>query len=187
MNEWKMNPLKIKRVCSELDIEFEEFEEGNLNKTWKNRDVFIDISAAADLEIVFARALKELPRRILMVIPEWRERKFFDVHSGIDAEDFYSVSHDADVFLVDQGPAGFRLWDCWMGYYSLKDLKNGWVKDLMSGTEGEVLRFHGPEEEHEPDSVPAHDGFAHSSAYCPCNQRMFENVPSVRGALHTWQ
>ena len=79
-----------------------------------------------------------------------------------------------------------------MGYYSLKDLKklardSGRVQDLMSGTEGEVLRFHGPEEEHEPDSVPAHDGFAHSSAYCPCNQRMFENVPSVRGALHTWQ
>ena len=49
-----------------------------------------------------------------------------------------------------------------MGYYSLKDLKklardSGWVKDLMIGTEGEVLRFHGPEEEHEPDSVPAHD------------------------------
>jgi len=60
-------------VCSELDIEFEEFEEGDLNKTWKNRDVFIDISAAADLETVFAKALKELlPRRILMVIPEWR-------------------------------------------------------------------------------------------------------------------
>jgi len=50
-----------------------------------------------------------------------------------------------------------------------------------------LLRFHGPEEEHEPDSVPAHDGFAHSSAQCPCNQRMFENVPSVRGALHAWQ
>jgi hypothetical protein len=156
-------------VCSELDIEFEEFEEGDLNKSWKNRDVLIDISAAADLEIVFSKALKELPRRILMVITEWRERKFFDVHSAIDAEDFYSVSHDADAFLVDQDPAGFRLWDCWMGYYSLKNLKklardSGWVKDLMSGTEGELLRFHGREEEHELDSVPAHDGFAHSSA-----------------------
>jgi len=86
--EWKMNPLEIKRVCSELDIEFEEFEEGDLNKSWKNRDVLIDISAAADLEIVFSKALKELPRRILMVITEWRERKFFDVHSAIDAEDF---------------------------------------------------------------------------------------------------
>ena len=120
-----------------------------------------------------------------MVIPEWRERKFFDVHSAIDAEDFYSVSHDADAFLVDQDPAGFRLWDC----QDLKKLArdSGWVKVLMSGTEGEVLRFHGPEEEHEPDSVPAHDGFAHSSAQCPCNQRMFENVPSVRGALHAWQ
>jgi hypothetical protein len=27
-----------------------------------------------------------------------------------------------------------------------------------------LLRFHGPEEEHDPDSVSAHDGFAHSSA-----------------------
>ena len=71
---------------------------------------------------MFANALKELPRRIVMVIPEWRERKFFDVHCAIDAEDFYSVSHDADAFIVDQDPAVFRLWDCWMGYYSWKDL-----------------------------------------------------------------
>jgi hypothetical protein len=34
-----MKPLEIKQVCSELEIEFEEFEERDLNKTWKNRDV----------------------------------------------------------------------------------------------------------------------------------------------------
>jgi hypothetical protein len=78
-----------------------------------------------------------------MVIPEWKKPKFFDIHTGIDA-DFISVSHDYDAFLVGDGPAGFRIWDYWVGCYTLRDLPevardSGWIKDLMSGTEGEVL------------------------------------------------
>jgi len=94
------------------------------------------------------------------VIPEWKERKFFDIHSAIHA-DFISVSHDADAFIAGDDPAGFRIWNCWVGCYTLKDLRkaardSGWIKALMSGTEGEVLRLDAPEEEHAGDSAPAH-------------------------------
>ena len=42
--------------------------------------IFVDIGKAADLEVIFAKALKELPRRLLIVIPEWKERTFYDLH-----------------------------------------------------------------------------------------------------------
>jgi hypothetical protein len=57
------------RITAELDLEFGNFTKGNLNNPWKNRDFFVDISDAADLEIIFAKALKEQPKRILIVIP----------------------------------------------------------------------------------------------------------------------
>jgi hypothetical protein len=54
------------------------------------------------------------------------------------------------------------LWNCWAGVYCFKDLKKvardaGWVKDLLTGTEGEVLQFHGSEE-HDVGSVPVRFG-----------------------------
>jgi len=111
--------------------------------------------------MIFAKALKEKPKRILIVIPEWKERKFFDIHSAIHA-DFISVSHDADAFIAEDDPAGFRIWNCWVGCYTLKDLRkaardSGWIKALMSGTEGEVLRLDAPEEEE------------HAGGFCPCS------------------
>ena len=65
----------------------------------EEQQVFVDTSDAADLEMSSAKALKEQPKRVLMVIPEWKERNFFDIHSATHA-DFISVSHDADAFLV---------------------------------------------------------------------------------------
>ena len=65
----------------------------------EEQQVFVDTSDAADLEMSSAKALKEQPKRVLMVIPEWKERNFFDIHSATHA-DFISVSHDADAFVV---------------------------------------------------------------------------------------
>jgi hypothetical protein len=31
---------------------------------------------------------------------------------------------------------------------------SGWIKDILSGTEGEVFKLHASEEEHAADSVP---------------------------------
>jgi hypothetical protein len=106
--EWRPSESEIKRIAAELDLEFGNFTKSDLNNPWKNRDIFVDISDAADLEIIFAKALKEQPKRILIVIPEWKERKFFDIHSAIHA-DFISVSQDADAFIAGDDPAGFRI------------------------------------------------------------------------------
>jgi len=156
--EWRLADSQIKRISTELDLDFENFVKEDLNNPWENREVFADISDAADLEMVFVKALKEQPKRILMVIPEWKQRKFFDIHSAIHAV-FISVSQDADAFLVGDDPAGFRIWDCSVGSYTLRDLRkvardSGWIKGLMSGTEGEVLKLLASEEEHVADSVP---------------------------------
>lgn len=172
--EWRLSDSEIKRITAELDLEFGNFTKGDLDNPWKNRDILVDISDAADLEMIFAKALKEQPKRILIVIPEWKERKFFDIHSAIHA-DFISVSHDADAFIAGDDPAGFRIWNCWVGCYTLKDLRkaardSGWIKALMSGTEGEVLRLDAPEEEHAGDSAPAHAELSEHS------ERMFENI-----------
>jgi len=55
-------------------------------------DLFV-IADAADLEMAFAKALKEHSKKIVMVIPVWNEQKFFDIHSAIHG-DLISVSRD---------------------------------------------------------------------------------------------
>ena len=69
---------------------------------------------------------------------------------------------------------GFRIWDCWVGCYILRDLHkvarhSGWIQSLMSGAKGEVLRLYASEEEHAADSVPAHAELSEHS------EIMFEN------------
>jgi len=80
------------------------------------------------------------------------------IHSAIHS-DFISVSRDADAVLFGDDPAGFRIWDCWVRCCTLSDLRkvardSGWIKDILSGTEGEVFKLHASEEEHAADSVP---------------------------------
>ena len=120
--EWKISGSEMKRISAQVDLEFGDFSKGNLKNPWKNREIFVHIADAADLEMAFAKALKEPPKKILMV--------------------HYAIC----VSLVADHPAGFRIWDCCVGCYTLQDLRkvardSGWVKDLMSGTEGEVLRL----------------------------------------------
>ena len=66
-----------------------------MNDSWKNKQVFVDIGKAADLEVIFAKALKELPRRLLIMIPEWRERTLYDLHEYVLGE-FVAIPHDSD-------------------------------------------------------------------------------------------
>ena len=56
----------MNRVC----IDVVDVEALTLNKSSKGKDVFVHISCGADLEVIFAKALKELPQRMLMLIPE---------------------------------------------------------------------------------------------------------------------
>ena len=93
-----------------------------LNECWKSKDVFVDVSSAAELEVIFVKALKELLRIMLLIIPEWKERAFFDIHDAIPGE-FEAISHDAHSFLENREATGFLIWTSWLGVYFLKDFK----------------------------------------------------------------
>jgi len=80
---------------------FKSCERGKeLNNPRKTREVFVDISDAVDVEMVFVKALKDQPKRVLMVIPQRKEHKSFDIHSEIHVH-FIFVSDDADAFLLE--------------------------------------------------------------------------------------
>ena len=60
------------KLCEHLELNLEGFIQDDLNVSWKNSDVFTDISVAVDLEIGLAKALKEAPSRLVMVVLEWK-------------------------------------------------------------------------------------------------------------------
>ena len=55
-------------LSAKLDVAWADFDELSLNDSLKNRQVFVDIGKAVDLVVIFAKALKELPRRLVIVI-----------------------------------------------------------------------------------------------------------------------
>ena len=69
---WKLNDKVNDSLCAKLDVDWTDFEALCLNESWKSKDAFVDICCAADLEVIFAKSLKELSRRAVMVIPEWK-------------------------------------------------------------------------------------------------------------------
>jgi len=87
-----------------------------LNDSWKNKHVFLDIGKAADLELIFAKAVKELPRRLVIVIPEWKERTFYDLREYVLGE-FVTIPQDSDSFVESGEVTGFRIWNSWLGLY----------------------------------------------------------------------
>ena len=48
--------------------------------------IFVDICMASDLEAVFSKFLKDFPSRAVIVVPEWKERLFWEVSQGISGE-----------------------------------------------------------------------------------------------------
>ena len=81
-----------------------------MNDTWKNKQVFVDIRKAGDLEVIFAKALKEFPRRLLIVIPEWKERTFYDLYEYVLGE-FFAIPHDSDSFVESVEVTGCQIWN----------------------------------------------------------------------------
>ena len=71
----------------------------SIDSTLQNKDVSLTF-----LETIYVTRLEKLLRRTLRIIPEWRERRFFDVHS------------------LDQKPLEY-LWDCWVGFCPLKNFR----------------------------------------------------------------
>ena len=57
--DWKLNDKTKAELCAKLDFAWTDFDELFLNDSWKNKQAFVDIGKAADLEVIFAKALKE--------------------------------------------------------------------------------------------------------------------------------
>jgi len=72
----------------------------------KNDDTSVDNCCAADLEVIFAKSLEELPQRLLMVISEWKKRLFYDVQDAMHG-DFKVIFHDAKSFVEKREGTGF--------------------------------------------------------------------------------
>jgi hypothetical protein len=69
------------------------------------------------LEVIFAKALKEFPPRLLTVILEFKERVFLDIHEETLGE-FTAIPRDADFFPENEETTGFRIWNSWLGVYT---------------------------------------------------------------------
>jgi hypothetical protein len=91
--------LKLETYLREISTDL-----GGTERSW------FEISDAADLEMLFEKALKEQPKKIAIVNPEWKQQKFLGIHSAIHT-DFICVSDAADACLVGNDPPGFRMCD----------------------------------------------------------------------------
>ena len=85
------------------------------------------------MEVIFAKALKELPRRLLIVIPECKERTFYDLHEYVLGE-FVAIPHDSDSFVESGEVTGFRICNSWLGLYE----QRGGVESRRSGGSGTI-------------------------------------------------
>jgi hypothetical protein len=93
----------------------------------ERKGVFLAISSDDDLEVIFAKALKGLLRRMLVVITEFKERSFFDIHEAIPG-DFTAIPHDGDSFPENEKATCFHIWNPWFGVYA-----EGFERDCQDG------------------------------------------------------
>ena len=62
-------------------------------------DVFVEICPSADLEVIYAKALQELPGNLVMGFSKCEKSPFHDLHEDI-AADLVDVPHDDISLLV---------------------------------------------------------------------------------------
>jgi hypothetical protein len=149
-----LNPLLLETISQELGISnVNEFLKINLKDMydlhWKGKDVFVDIQDAADLEEIFDLILKNCPNRVLIVLPEFRERDFwwkFDIIPG----ELASIPDDADAFYMNDQPVGFRLWKSWLGLFELKHIRTAiglGGRHNRTLSSGELMKITTPEDD----------------------------------------
>ena len=93
------------------------------SKNIRGKCLFVDINLSADLEEVFDMIMKNPPKKLLIILPEFKERDFWWQFDSISGE-LLSISHDSDAFYVENHPAGFRMWDCWVGFFTEKQIQS---------------------------------------------------------------
>jgi len=121
---WQTSKDILEEFVEQLDEakEWTDAQSLSLDDSWKAKVVFVDINASSDLEQVFAKALKELPAKLYIVVPEFRERAFWKVHEGIYG-DFVQLPHDQKLFHISSDPCGLFSWNSWFGVYKEEDLR----------------------------------------------------------------
>ena len=110
--------------------------------------------------MIFAKSLNELPRRLLIVIPEWKDRTFYVLHEYVFGE-FVAIPHDSDSFIESGDVTRFRIWNSWLGLFGQKALKSvakegDWIRNMLSGVEGEVLSLDVPEDPEPSDLIDSY-------------------------------
>ena len=115
----------------------------------------MDINNCADLEDIILKSLKDLPSKLLLVVPEFKERNFWEfIKLFLHKDVFIDMSRDSDLYLSGEDAIGFRIWNSMIGCLDRNSLfkiaKNNTelVKLLREDPEsGEVLECDGVEEE----------------------------------------
>jgi hypothetical protein len=154
-SNWKLNQKYKEIYFDRLDIDGNDYVKGDMNVNWKNLSIFVDIDESSDLEEIILKAIKDLPKKIVFVIPEFKERVFWEFFKCFDCEnEFVKMNKDSDLFLNEGESVGFRMWNSYIGVLNGKQIlafaKNNedLVKELRKGSEsGEVLKCEGFQEE----------------------------------------
>ena len=76
---------------------------------------------------------------------EFKEREFWNAHETIH-EDFITVSNDANFFLAEGLPIGFRIWNAWIGVHDQKSFATATNLGYKVPESGELWNGFFPEE-----------------------------------------
>lgn len=85
------------------------------------------IDMVHDLGEIFEKAMKELPRKIYVVVPEWKESTFWPYHEAIKGQ--YVPNSK---FQADGEDVGKLSWSAWFGVCTAADLKDARKKKIVS-------------------------------------------------------
>ena len=100
------------------------------------------------MEEVFDMIMKNPPKKLLIILPEFKERDFWWQFDSISGE-LLSISHDSDAFYVENHPAGFRIGivglDSSLKNKSNQHQENG-ARNKIILSSGELLRGAYPDE-----------------------------------------
>lgn len=121
--EWKSSIPSLNNALSEfdqgLDLSSVDYSASELGKNWHDKTVFADISCVSDLEEIFLKAIKELPKFLVVIIPQWKEKLFWMFHELIVGD--YVPFND---FEEGGNPVGRLAWVSWLGIITQKHLKD---------------------------------------------------------------
>ena len=83
----------------------------------------MDIDESSDLEEIILKAIKDLPKKMVFVIPEFKERVFWEFFKCFDCEnEFIKMNKDSDLFLNNGEFVGFRMWNSYIGVLNGKQI-----------------------------------------------------------------